>query len=919
MIKKFSAVFAFFSLCFFNFSSAQVGVNNLRCEQLENPRGIEVQSPGLGWQIQSDQRNVQQTAYQVLVATSREKLNEHEADLWNSGRVTSNHSQHNKYAGVELESRMDCYWKVRVWTNKGESDWSEPASWSMGLLYYNDWSARWIGFDRAFPWDDDSFHSRLSSRYFRKEFEVKKEVKRARVHIIGLGLYELSLNGEKIGDAVLAPAPTDYYKNIKYNVYDLTEQLNDGVNALGVVLGNGRFYTMRQHYKGYKIKNFGFPKMLFQLEVEYADGTTERIKSDNSWRGTADGPIRSNNEYDGEIYDARKTFDGWDEPGFDAEDWLIPEYVSQPDGVYEAQLNSPMKVLMEVKPVSITAQGVGKYILDMGQNMVGWLNLQVEGQQGDTVRMRFGEILQEDGELFTANLRDAQATATYVLKGEGAERWEPQFTYYGFRYVEITGYPGTPTLDDFVGKVVSDDMALNGTFNTSNKLINQIYQNAYWGILGNYKGMPIDCPQRNERQPWMGDRPIMSFGENFIFDNAALYNKWLDDIAYAQKADGAISDVSPAYWRYYSDNMTWSGTFLVIADMLYHQTGASYPIKKHYPAMKKWLAYMETRYLKDGIMTKDSYGDWCEPPVSIEAGRGKNANRKYPSALISTAYYCYYLNLMQKFATISGHEDDIDDLKVREKQALLAFNREFYKPDQKGYGSNKLTENLLALGMNLVPEDRKEELIHTIVRTIEDTNEGHLSTGVVGTQWLMRTLTHNGHADLAWQLATNTTYPSWGYMVEQGATTIWELWNGNTAAPKMNSYNHVMMLGDLISWYYEDLAGIESSAQEPGFKKIIMQPQFIDELDFVEASYRSPYGLIESSWKVKGRQLSWEITIPANSSAIVAIPGEKLEAVNESGKPLHGAVEIQLLEQKDGKLLLEIGSGNYHFETKMPK
>lgn len=896
---------------------AQPGLQKLTCDGMPDPVGLENQRPELGWQITSNERNVKQTAYQVLVATSPGKLTENEADLWNSGKVETNSSQYNAYEGRQLKSRMDCYWKVRVWTNNGESEWSEPAQWSMGLLYYKDWSARWIGFDRAFEWDDDSFHSKLSARYFRKEINLKKEVKRARAYVIGLGLYEFSLNGEKVGDAVLAPAPTDYFENVKYNVFDLTDQLKSGKNALGVKLGNGRFYTMRQHYKGYKIKNFGFPKMMLQMEVEYTDGTSERIKSDNSWRGTADGPIRSNNEYDGELYDARKELTGWDEVGYDDSNWLVPEYVTQPDGTYEAQLNPPVKVLKEIKPIAITEHESGKFILDMGQNMVGWLNLTVKGQVGDTVTMRFGEVLEDDGGLFTTNLRDAQQTAQYILKGEGTENWEPCFTYYGFRYVEITGYPGIPTVDDFIGKVVSDEMELNGTFKTSNKLVNQIYHNAYWGIMSNYKGMPVDCPQRNERQPWMGDRPIMSFGENFIFDNAALYTKWLDDIAYAQKADGAISDVSPAYWRYYSDNMTWCGTFLVIADMLHHQTGATAHLQKYYPAMKKWLTYMETRYLKDGIMTKDSYGDWCEPPVTIEAGRGKSADRKYPSALISTAYYAYYLEMMQKFAVITGNEQDIDGFKQQEEIARAAFNREFYKPDQKGYGDNKLTENLLALGMNLVPESRKDELIQTVVETIEETNGGHLSTGVIGTQWLMRTLTNNGQADLAWKLATNTSYPSWGYMVEHGATTIWELWNGNTAAPKMNSYNHVMMLGDLIRWYYEDLAGIKSSDAEAGFKQVIMKPQLVDGLDFVEAGYQSPYGKIESNWTKSKTKFEWTIAVPANSTAIVYIPANSLKDVKESKQAIANNSAIKVLKIEDGRVVLEVGSGEYHWTSKL--
>ncbi len=902
------------SLSFAGF--AEVGLTKLTCEMLPNPQGIEDPSPRLGWQIESTQRNVQQVAYHILVAGSLEKLNEKEADLWNSGKVKSTNSQHNTYQGKLLKSRTECYWKVKVWTNKGESEWSAPAHWSMGLLHYKDWQARWIGFDRPFEWDNDAFHSQLSARYFRKEFNIEKEIKSAKAYLIGLGLYELSANGEKVGDAVLAPSPSDYHQNIKYNIIDLKDHLKKGSNAIGIVLGNGRYYTMRQHYKGYKIKNFGFPKLLFQLEIEYTDGSSQFVRSDNSWKGTAAGPIRSNNEYDGEIYDALKEMPGWNNVGFDDSLWIVPEYVEQPDGNYESQLNPNMKILKELKPVKISRAASGKYILDMGQNMVGWLQIKVNGNAGDTVTMRFGEILKANGDLFTDNLRNAQAKAQYIMKGSKSEQWEPRFVYFGFRYVEISGWPGTPSVDHFVGKVVSDEMDENGTFECSNALVEQIYRNAWWGIIGNYKGMPVDCPQRNERQPWLGDRTIGCLGENYVFDNAALYKKWLDDIAYSQKNDGSISDVAPAFWRYYSDNMSWAGAFLTVADMLHRQTGDSRPIEKYYGAMRKWLKYMESRYLSDKyIMTKDSYGDWCMPPPTIAAGRGKSANVKHPSQLISTAYYYYFLKLIQKFAKLSGHENDIGEYEAQARKVYQAFNVTFYKTEQQAYGDNKLTENLLATAFGLVPDTEIEGVKQNIVNLIEVKNKGHLSTGVVGTSWLMRTLTDIGQSALAWKLVTNTTYPSWGYMIENGATTIWELWNGNTAAPKMNSYNHVMMLGDLPVWLYEDLLGISPSEEKVGFKEIVMEPQLIDGLRYARGSYQSPYGKIKSSWHKKGSTFRWDISIPPNSTACVSIPSSTLSKIKEGGKNIQKSEGLSVLAEEKGRVLLHLGSGDYQFES----
>ncbi|MFT2008874.1 glycoside hydrolase family 78 protein [Pontibacter sp. 13R65] len=897
-------------------ATANVQLQNLRCEMLQNPEGIDVTMPRLSWEMTGKQRGIEQTAYQILVASTPEKLAANEGDLWNSGKVSSNQSVHVQYAGKRLSSRDECYWKVKTWTKDGESSWSTPAYWSMGLLHYGDWVGRWIGMDKLFPWDQEERFSRLSARYFRKEFEAPKEIKKAKVYIIGLGLYELYLNGQRIGDQVLAPAPTDYSENVKYNTFDVTEQLKSGKNAIATVLGNGRFYTMRQ-YKPYKNKTFGYPKMLLNLVIEYTDGTTEKIRTDESWKMTANGPIRTNNEYDGEEYDARKEMPGWNAVGFNDKQWLQAEYVQEPTGEFEAQMNEHMKIMETLKPVSVKQLKPGTYIVDMGQNMVGWVKMKVQGKKGDQVTLKFAEVLNEKGELALENIRDAKVTDIYTLKGGGEEEWEPSFVFHGFRYVEVSGFPGKATVNNFEGRVVNDAMKTVGSFKTSNAIINQVHENSYWGIRGNYKGMPLDCPQRNERQPWLGDRPTIAYGESFIFDNGKLYAKWLDDIQYAQKADGSIPDVAPAFWRYYSDNMTWAGTYLMIADMLHQQYGNIKPIEKHYPSMKKWLQYMQNLYMSDGyIMTKDSYGDWCAPPATIEAGRGMNANVKNPSQLISTAYHYYYLQMMQRFARLTGNEGDIAGYQALAEKVREGFNTEFFNAEGAFYGENKLTDNLLALYFGLVPKEQEAALVNTIVKIIEVENKGHLSTGVVGTQWIMRSLTEFGRPDLAYKLATNTTYPSWGYMVANGATTIWELWNGNTAAPTMNSYNHVMMLGDLVSWYYEDLAGIKSSREQTGFKQIEMKPLMIDGLDFVNASYHSMYGLIKSDWKKEKKRFTWKISVPANTKAVVYIPASSEKSVTEGGKKASSANGIKFLRMEGDRAVYELGSGDYSFVAK---
>ena len=446
---------------------AQVAILNLRCEMTVNPLGIDIKEPRLSWQINSEQRNVQQTAYHIIVSTTKEKLEKNEGDLWNPGKIKSSQSVHIPYAGKMLLSRVLCYWKVKIYTNKGESAWSEPAYWTMGLLKNADWKAKWIGYDKASLWDSITQWSRLSARYFRKQFSSSPDVKRATVYIVGLGLYELYLNGKKIGNHVLTPAATDFRKSVLYNTYDVSTDIKAGKNVIATVLGNGRFFTMRQHYKTQKHNTFGYPKMLLQLEIEYTDGTKKTITSDESWKLNVDGPIRSNNEYDGEEYDAMKEFKGWTDAGFNDTKWMKPQLVKAPDGKIVAQMNEPMKVMKNISPISIKNIGSGKYILDIGQNFSGWIKMKVQGKRGQNVKLRFAESLQPNGELYVANLRDAKVTDVYTLKGEGIEEWQPSFVYHGFRYVEITDYPGIPTINDFEGKFVYDDLATIGSFQCS--------------------------------------------------------------------------------------------------------------------------------------------------------------------------------------------------------------------------------------------------------------------------------------------------------------------------------------------------------------------------------------------------------------------------------------------------------------------
>lgn len=898
--------------------SKKAALTRLRCEFRENPLGIDVTKPRLSWEINSTGRNVMQGAYQVMVASSLAALKDDQPDLWNSEKVSSDQSLNVAYAGKPLGSGVNCYWKVKIWTKDGhESAWSEPASWSTGLLQPADWKAVWIGLDSAFAGDKlaDTF-TRLSARYFRKDFHLPKKIKKATAYISGMGLYELYFNGSKTGKDVLAPGPTEYNKRVFYNTYDVTAQLQEGDNTIGAILGNGRFFSMRGNPAGLPpITNFGYPKMICQVNVVYEDGSTDNIVTDNSWKVTADGPVGANNEYDGEEYDATKEMPGWDKPGYNAGKWLPVQLVSKPGERLVAQMNNNIRVMDTVKATAIKEVKPGVFIYDMGQNFVGWVRLQAKGPKGSKITMRFAERVNNDGTLYMANLRSAKVTDKYILKGTGNEQWEPRFTYHGFRYVEVSGYPGTPTLTDIEGRVVYDDMATTGQFETSNDVINQVYKNAYWGIRGNYRGMPTDCPQRDERMGWLGDRAVGARGESFIFDNHQLYAKWLQDIEDAQTPEGSIPDVAPSYWKVYSDNMTWPAAYVIIANLLYEQYGDDQPLRKHYPSMKKWMAYMKAKYMKNYILTKDTYGDWCMPPESPELIHSKDPARKTAGDFLGTAFYYHLLTLMERFAVITGNTADIAEFRDLGEKVKTAFNNKFYNEAEGYYANNTPTANIFSLAYQLTPAAAQEKVFKHIADKTSNDYKGHISTGLVGAEWLMRVLTNYGRGDMAYKLATNTTYPSWGYMAKEGATTIWELWNGNTADPAMNSGNHVMLLGDLVVWYYQSLGAIQPDTAAPGFKKIIMKPLVAGDLKKVQASYHSGYGWIRSAWEHNGNQFNWRITVPVNTQALIYVPAATEKEVKEGDKAAVDNKDIRFVKMENGFAVYEIGSGDYAFSS----
>ncbi len=739
-------------------------------------------------------------------------------------------------------------------------------------------------------------------------------MRRATAYVCGLGLFELYLNGQKMGDDVLSPALSEYDKRAFYVSFDATRQLKRGTNAIGVILGNGRYFAPSPPSG---MRTFGYPKLRLQMNIEYTDGTTAQVVSDERWKLTTDGPIRANNEYDGEEYDARLEMPGWSRSKFDDSKWQQVQLVEPGAPVLSAQIGEPMRVLETIHPVAITNPKPGMYVYDLGQNTAGWCRLKVSGPAGAVVKLRHAESLKPDGTIYTDNLRTAKAEDIYVLKGQGVETYEPRFAHHGFRYVEVTGFPGKPELDAIEGKVVHDALPRAGEFATSNPLLNQIYHNIFWTTRDNYRSMPTDLP-RDERQGWMGDRQEVSKGETYMFDVAPLYAQWLADIQDAQRADGSVSDVSPAYWPLYQDGTVWASTYIIVPHMLYDQYGDVGILEQHYDSMKKWIDHMAT-FLEDDIMPRNTYGDWCFPPKSaaeMTVINSSDPKLTTSGSLMSTAVFYHDLRLMARSARLLGKKTaDAEHFETLAARIKVAFNHRFYNAELGCYDNGTQTSCVLPLAFGLVSDEYKTNVFAHLVEKITVESDNHLGTGLIGGHYLMRVLSDNGRPDLAYTIATQTTYPSWGYMISKGATTIWELWNGDTADSGMNSRNIVMLIGDLNIWLHEYLGGIRLDPGVAGFKKIIIKPETVGGLTWVKDSYDSIRGQIVSDWKCDGNKFALKITIPANTTATVFVPASGPDVVTESGRPASQSEGVALLRSEPGAVVYQVGSGDYQFDS----
>jgi alpha-L-rhamnosidase len=881
------------------YTFAKNEVKQLICEYKTNPLGIDVLNPRLSWQLTSSEKEVLQNAYEIRVAETPAKLNSGKP-IWSTGKVNGSQSVGVVYNGPALLSMQRVYWQVRVWDNKNKATaWSETASWEMGILKPTDWKASWISFG-----DEKEAKGSKPAQYFRKEFSISKKVKSARVYSTALGLYQLYINGAKVSSDLFTPGWTSYKKRLQYQTYDVTSMLKEK-NAIGVLLADGWYrgnigFSKQNNYYGKQLA------MLLQLQVTYTDGSVETISSDNSWKVTANGPIVESDIYNGELYDARLELTGWDQAGYDMSKWSNAAPYVQSNDILIAPQGVPVKAIEEIKPIKIFVTPKGETVFDMGQNMVGWVRLKVAGKKGDQVTLKFAEVLDKAGNFYTDNLRAAKCTDVCFLKGEGTEIFEPHFTFHGFRFVKIEGLTATPALDQITGIVIHSDMKPTGTFTCSDTLINQLQHNIQWGQKGNFLDVPTDCPQRDERLGWTGDAQVFSMTAAFNFDVAAFYTKWMGDVAADQLPDGKVPHVIPDVLNGGGGSTAWADASVIVPWTVYLSYGDVRILEKQYPSMKAWVGYMTARAGEKHLWTGDNhFGDWLAFATT---------NSDYPGAttekdLIATAYYCYSTTLLSKIATIIGQKEDAAMYKKLAADIKEAFNKEFVTANGR-LVSHTQTAYALALAFDLLPENLVPKAAAYFAGDVQ--KFGHLTTGFVGTPLLCKTLSAIGRDDLAFKLLNNKKYPSWLYPVLQGATTIWERWDGQKPDGTfqdvgMNSFNHYAY-GAIGEWIYRHVAGIDIDAENPGYKHILLAPHPGGGLKNASAEIVTLYGKVASSWKFENSDFVYEVVIPANTTATVSLPYATAEQVKQDGLPLKaGSV------QKTNELQINLGSGKYIF------
>ncbi len=877
---------------------------HLRCEDAVDPIGVGLLRPRLSWELESPQRNRKQSSYRILVARTPALLQAGQGDLWDSGQVQSGQSVHVPYEGAALASRQRCYWKVRVGDAAGRtSEWSPVASWQMGLLQPADWKAKWIGRGPVreprpaagfFKGTNELVGLRDPVRVdgrsplLRRVVVVEKPIGRAQVFVTGLGYYELSCNGQRVGHQVLAPAKSNYRQWVYYDIHDLTAHLQPGTNVLGVMLGNGWFNPYPKWWQPYRMQWFGSPRALVQLHLEYADGSSEVVVSDSSWT-TAPGPVLSSCVYDGEVYDATQELPGWNRPGFDDSGWERTHEVEPPGGVLVCPIMPPIKVVEHLVPLSVTSPKPGAQVFDLGQNFAGWVRLTAAGPRGTRLTLRYAEDLHPDGTIDVTSNERAQATDVYVMKGEGREVYEPRFTFHGFRHVQVTGLPAPAQRGDLVGCVVHTACAATGEFACDQELINRIHRATCWAQRSNLMGYPMDCPQRDERLGWFGDALVSMEEALFNFDTPSFYRAWLEGVRFNQNpTNGDISIVSPRPYLVDEPDPTWSSAYLVMVWQYYVHTGDRRFLAEHFESMKRYVDYLGTQ-ATNHILPKYWIGDWGTIVEGWQEGE---------PVLVTTAFYYEDVRILSRAAAVLGRSTEAEVYDALAQRIRTAFNRTYYDAQRQQYEKGTQFSNAFPLYLGLVDPAEQKAVLDNILRDLTRRN-GHFDVGVLGAKYLIDALTMHGRADVAYQLATQTGYPSWAHMLEGGRTTLSEFWDLH------GSHNHVMM-GSIDAWFYRALAGIQPDEARPGFEHIVIRPFVPESVSWVRSRVQTIRGPVAVDWTKREGALELNVAIPANCEATIHVPASSADLV-QSTPPLDPSRSVP------GAVVYEVGSGDYRF------
>ena len=892
---------------------------NLICEYFTNPIGLDVPQPRLSWQVRANHRGARQTAFQILVMPT---MDETAVSLWDTGKVPSDNALHVPYGGLPLPPGQRCYWQVRVWDEHDVvSAWSETAFWEMGLLHSGNWQAIWI----TPAWDEDASRPQPAPM-LRRPFKAEGDIVAARIYATSLGLYELRLNGQRVGNAVLTPGWTSYEHRLQYQTYDVTELVQAGDNVLGAVLGEG-WYRGYMGHRGHHNLYGDRLALLVQLQLTYANGRIQVISSDEKWRATR-GPIQMSDLYMGEIYDARLEKPGWDSADYDDNAWQGVQPLDYPKEMLVAQEGPFMRRFESIRPVAIFNSRKGETILDFGQNMVGWVQMRVRGPAGTTITLRHAEILDQQGNLYTENLRTATQMTRYVLKGaaDSDELYEPHFTFQGFRYVSVEGFLGQPTPDHFTGIVIHSDMAATGTFECANPLINQLQHNILWGQKGNFVDVPTDCPQRDERLGWTGDTQVFIRTACFNMNVAAFFTKWLHDLRADQLPNGRVPFVVPDVLSKINVGelkaaqsagaAAWSDAATICPWTIYLNYGDTRLLEEQYESMVHWVEYMHSRTGDTCIWRTDfQFGDWLDY-------RGQDARMPLPVTnyeLVATAFFAYSTQLLANAAHVLGKTSDAKRYAALADKVKTAFNDEFVTPSGR-VGPNTQTAYVLALHFDLLPESIRPLAAKRLAEEIRQ-GQYHLTTGFVGTPYLCHVLSRYGYTDVAYKLLNQEQYPSWLYPVKQGATTIWERWDGikpdgTFQTASMNSFNHYAY-GAIGDWLYQVVAGLDVDPQGPGYKRIRIQPQPGGGLTYARAALDSIHGRIESHWTLEADTFNLTVLLPANTEGRVRLPARSIASVTEQGHPIDQVEGVYEIQEEDGAVILTIGSGRYQFQSQL--